>query len=78
MGEISVVDWHHFGDMDPDLDPTFQLDADPDPILSFIHAGKSEIFFRFLITAVPVYSVSDNTVPDTLKFSGKVKTARHA
>jgi hypothetical protein len=28
-----------FGDMDPDLDPTFQLDADPDldPILRFTH-----------------------------------------
>jgi hypothetical protein len=45
MEDISVVDRHRLGDMDPDLDPTFQLDVDPDPILSFIHAGKSKIFF---------------------------------
>jgi hypothetical protein len=34
MKEGSFVD--RFGDMDPDLDPTFQLiaDPDPDPILS--------------------------------------------
>jgi hypothetical protein len=51
MKEGSVVDRHRLGDMDPDLDPTFQLDADPDPgtSLSFTHG--------FLFTAVPIYIV---------------------
>jgi hypothetical protein len=43
-----VVDPHRFdANLDPDLDPTFHFDADPDkgpePALSFTHVGMSEI-----------------------------------
>ncbi len=47
--EPNVVDRHRF-DTDPDQDPTFYIDdnPDPDPTQSFIHVGeKSEFFLAF-------------------------------
>ncbi len=40
----SVVDRHRF-DANPDPDPTFQFDNDPDLASGFPCVGKSEIFF---------------------------------
>jgi hypothetical protein len=53
--QASVVDRHRF---DTDLEPTFHLNAnpDPDPTQSFTHVRKSD-FFDLKFTAVPVYIV---------------------
>ncbi len=51
-----VVDQHRF-DANPDPDPTFQFDADPDLASGFPYVGKSEIFFWLLLRAMPVYIV---------------------
>ncbi len=32
-------------DADPNLDPTFHTDADPEPTPSFTHVEKSEFFY---------------------------------
>jgi hypothetical protein len=47
-------------DADPDQDPDWhQNDADPyrDLTPSFTLVGKSELFFKFCVTALPAYNV---------------------
>ncbi len=61
------MDWHR---VDADPDPNFHFDADPvwdtypdwlqndaDPTPSFAHVIKFVIFFKLLVTALPVHSV---------------------
>jgi len=60
---LTVADRHRIG-ADPDQDHRIRFaifdayqDLDPDPTSSFTHGGKSETFFKFLLTAVLVYFV---------------------
>jgi hypothetical protein len=65
-------------DGDPDMDPTFKIDVDPDPAPNFTHVGKS-IFFKlcFFHSSASLHyfifsSASFQHLDSVLKFSGKV------